>query len=69
LWIFVTNSFSVTRNSIIARCLKPTLPYHAILKTLAHARESVLFRGAAVESGTFKINYTKKLQAFRTDFD
>jgi hypothetical protein len=46
--IFVTGTFSGTKNSMTARCLKPKSPYQTILTTPAHAREALLFRGAAV---------------------
>ena len=32
-WFLLTDSFSATRNSIIARCLNHTSPYHTILMT------------------------------------
>jgi hypothetical protein len=41
-----------------------------ITRLSAHARQNVLSRGAAVASGTFKINHRKKkLQTFPVDFD
>jgi hypothetical protein len=62
--MFVTDSFSATRNSITARCFKRTLTHHEILTTPAHALENVLFRGAAVASGTFQINHRIRCRHF-----
>jgi hypothetical protein len=42
-----------------AKRLKHTLPDHTILTAPAHVRENILFRGAAVAGGKFKLNGRK----------
>jgi hypothetical protein len=61
LWLFSNDSFSATRNAIAARCLKRRSPFHDILANICACtkKRTVFFSGAAVASGTFKINMRK----------
>jgi hypothetical protein len=68
--IFVTDSFSETRNSVTASMFKThiNVPRH-FDDAPAHAREDVLFRSAAVASGTLKTNHGNTLQTLAVDSD
>jgi hypothetical protein len=57
LWMFVTDSFSATRNSITACCFKCTSPHYTILTTPYACVKKQIVPWAAVASGTFQINH------------
>jgi hypothetical protein len=69
LQMFVTDSFSATRNSIVLCCLICTILYPTILMISCACARKVLFHVAPLASGTFKINISKKLQLLPVDFD
>jgi hypothetical protein len=58
LWVFVTDSFSATKNSVTAGYFKRTSPHHAILMTsCACATKLIVLWRSVIASRTFQINH------------
>jgi hypothetical protein len=69
LWMFITNSFSATRNTVTTHCLKHTSPYHAILTTSCACTKKWIVPQPCSSKHDTKNWPQKKLQTSPVDFD
>ena len=63
-WLLLTDSFSATRNSVTAHCLKCTSLYHTILMPLSTCARKYVFPWHSSNKCTFIINHRKNCRHF-----